>query len=197
MFAMLCAVYWRNTLPGAILSARILEDMAIKPKMPLGHLLSNARRLLGMSQAQFGPALGASHRTAVRWDAGKSYPGEGSFRTLARLLAPLDRGLAAEAAANIGETLVDLGIVEPPPVETAPPPRSPPEDLVDALLCAAANQAGAVPETMRPVLYAVFRRAREVGLSVDEVERVLAPAPEGGATSARDSAARASAPQKP
>jgi|HubBroStandDraft_2_1064218.scaffolds.fasta_scaffold70474_2 hypothetical protein len=127
-----------------------------------------------MSQAQFGPALGASHRTAVRWDSGRSDPGGEAFCKLAALLVPHDLALAADAAAYAGETLESLGLVVPPPPPAPPPARSKPEVLIDAVLCAAANQAGAVPETMRPILLAAFRRAREVGLSLEEAERALA-----------------------
>jgi hypothetical protein len=63
-----------------------------------------------MSQAEFGPALGWSHRSAVRWDSGRSTPTEQSLVTLAKLLAPVDFDLAAEAATFAGETLESLGL---------------------------------------------------------------------------------------
>ena len=167
--------------------------MAIKPTLSLGHLLVKARQTLSMTQAKFGPALGASHRTAARWDAGRAKPDEHELRKLAELLVPRDLALAAEAAAHAGDTLLGLGLVEPPPpppMPSPPPPRSRPEDLVDVVLCAVANHTGSVPETMRPLLHTAFRRAREVGLTVEEVEQALAP-PEvaKGAPSAKGRAA--------
>ncbi|MDP8999590.1 MAG: hypothetical protein M3O46_05705 [Myxococcota bacterium] len=72
-----------------------------------------------MSQREFGPALGASQRTATRWDARQAIPAEWELRKLAELLVPVDTALAAEAAAHIGETLESLGLVAP-----RPPPKA-------------------------------------------------------------------------
>src|SRR5450631_3906080 len=88
--------------------------MARKPQLPMGHMLTLARNALGMSQRQFGPALGASHRTASRWDTRRSSPSEGQLRRLAELLVPVDRALAEEAAAHVHETLEELGLVAAP-----------------------------------------------------------------------------------
>ena len=102
--------------------------------------------------------------------------------TLAKLILPHDREIAVQAAAHAGETLESLGLVEPPPPPSPPrpspppPPRSRPEDLIDVVLCAVANHTGSVPETLRALLYTAFRRAREVGLTVEEAETALAPA---------------------
>ena len=158
--------------------------MPRKPQLPLRHLLSVARNRLGMSQRQFGPALGVSHRTASRWDTGRSSPFEPHLRALAALLVPVDRELAEEAAAHAHETLEELGLVAPPPPPgpAPPPPKSPvtANDLVDAVVCAGAEASDASPRALRPVLYVAFKRARELGLSVDDVEKVLAPAKKRG-----------------
>jgi transcriptional regulator with XRE-family HTH domain len=147
----------------------------VTPKRPIGHVLTEARQKLGMSQAQFGPALGSSHRTATRWDAGQSLPAPTELRRLAKLLLPLDTALAAEAAAHMGDTLESLGLVapKPPPPPVAPP--TPPQDLADIVVCAAAEASDVSPRAMRPLLHVAFRRAREVGLTVEQVERALAP----------------------
>jgi DNA-binding transcriptional regulator YiaG len=146
--------------------------MSRKPQLSLGHMLSLARNRLRMSQREFGPALNASHRTASRWDTGRSTPGVPELRRLAALLLPVDRALAEEAAAHANETLEELGLVA-----AAAPARSPvtARDLVEAVLCAGAEAADASPRALRPVLHAAFKRARELGLSVDEVETALAP----------------------
>jgi hypothetical protein len=47
--------------------------------------------------------------------------------------------------------------------------------LVDIVVCAVADFTGSVPNTLRPLLYRAFRRAREVGLTTEEVEKALAP----------------------
>jgi transcriptional regulator with XRE-family HTH domain len=135
-----------------------------------------------MTQREFGTALGASHRSATRWEARQSVPGDASLRKLAGLLAPVDAALAAEAAAHLGETLMGLGLVAPPeppapPIPVAPPapPPTPAQDLVDVIVCAAADAMDAAPRVVRPVLHAAFRRARQLGLTVEQVERALAP----------------------
>jgi hypothetical protein len=138
-----------------------------------------------MTQREFGTALGASHRSATRWEARQSVPGDASLRKLAGLLAPVDAALAAEAAAHLGETLVGLGLVAPPappalpapPIPAAPPAPTPTpaQDLVDVIVCAAADAMDATPRVVRPVLHAAFRRARQLGLTVEQVERALAP----------------------
>jgi transcriptional regulator with XRE-family HTH domain len=148
----------------------------IKPKVPLANLLSDARHKLGMSQNEFGLALGSSHRSATRWDAGQSRPSEAALRRLAELLLPLDAPLAAEAAAHTGDTLESLGLVAPQPPARVGPPPTPPQDLVDIVVCAAAEASDVSPRSMRPLLHVAFRRARQVGLSVEQVEQALAPA---------------------
>jgi transcriptional regulator with XRE-family HTH domain len=150
----------------------------VKPQGTIAQLLSEGRRALGMSQREFGPALGASHRTATRWDEGTSIPYENNLRTLAELLLPVDRALATEAAAHIGETLESLGLAPPTPTPTvdatSAPARSA-KDLVDIVVCAAAETSDSSPRAMRTVLYEAFRRAHQVGLTIEQVEQALAP----------------------
>lgn len=76
----------------------------------------------------------------------------------------------------IDESLVSLGLEAPAPPQ--PPPRPPgpqlrAEDLVDLLVLAAVERTGAAPAAMRTMLHAVFKRAREVGLTVEVVESAL------------------------
>ena len=152
--------------------------MAKREKRPIRIVVADARQTLGMTQAQFGMAIGSSHRSAVRWDAGHATPSEGQLEELARLLFPCDRALAAEVADLAGETLVGLGLEAPP----APPPPSPPpapaivlraEDLVDIVLLAAVELTGAAPADLRPLLRTVFRRAHDVGLTTEAAARAL------------------------
>ncbi len=138
-----------------------------------------------MTQAEFGAALEASHRSAVRWESSQASPSEHAIHLLVQRLLPVDRALAEEAASHIGDTLESLGLVPPPepppppppqaPSPPPPPPRPKAQDLVDIVVCAVANFNGAVPNTLRPMLYTAFRRAREIGLTVEEVEEALAP----------------------
>jgi transcriptional regulator with XRE-family HTH domain len=131
-----------------------------------------------MTQKEFGEALNASHRTASRWEAGQSNPYTPELRKLAAMVYSRDAELADELAAVVGETLESLGIVAPPaPAPPAPPPPSPLPSrlLVDAVVCAAADALEVAPITLRVALLAAFRRARELRLSVEEVETALAP----------------------
>jgi hypothetical protein len=48
-------------------------------------------------------------------------------------------------------------------------------DVVKLVLFAAADAADASPRQLRPVLYATVRRARELGLTLEALERALAP----------------------
>jgi len=149
-------------------------------------LLQEGQLALHMNQRELGEALGASHRTAVRWFAKKAIPWEGNLTKLAVLLYPHDRALAAEVADYVDETLVSLGLEAPPPPPPPPlpppapaPPPPPParaEDLVDSLVLAAVDATRGAPAAMRAMLHAVFKRGIEVGLSMEAAEKALRPA---------------------
>jgi transcriptional regulator with XRE-family HTH domain len=147
--------------------------MAIGARRPVTLLLLDAQSALVMSQRELGYAVGSSHRTASRWAAGQSTPGGHSLRKLAALLYPVDRDLAEEAAAHIGQTLVSLGIEAPPPPPVPASPAVRPEDLVDVLVLTAVEMTGGAPASMRSMLHAVFKRGREVGLTVEAAEKAL------------------------
>jgi transcriptional regulator with XRE-family HTH domain len=125
-----------------------------------------------MSQREFGAATGSSHRTAARWDAGRSMPSPSQLGQLARLLHPEHPDLASEVADAADETLESLGLEAAP----LPPPAHRPEDLVDVVVLAAVEQTGAPVATARSLLHVVFKRAAELGLSVEAVEKALRPA---------------------
>ncbi|MGH7436041.1 MAG: helix-turn-helix domain-containing protein [Polyangiaceae bacterium] len=151
------------------------------------YLVRVARHTLGMTQAKFGPALGMSHRSAVRWERGYAAPPDFSLAKLAALLAPRDLELAAEAAGFAGGTLESLGIVAPAaPVAPAAAPAAPamPEvsldDRVALVVLAAAEATDATPNSARALLHAAVARAITLGLSVEQLEaslrvRVAAP----------------------
>jgi hypothetical protein len=155
-------------------------------------MLIEARRLLGVSQGELGELLGSSRRSGQRWDGGRSSPMPKQLHALSALVHPKDPELAAQIAMAGGSTLEQLGIVPPPPPPPAPlppiplprpppavpapappPPPPPPEDVVDAVVCAAAEAIDVMPRTIRPALLAAFRRARRLGLDVATVERAL------------------------
>ncbi|HEY8090593.1 MAG TPA: helix-turn-helix domain-containing protein [Polyangiaceae bacterium] len=146
-------------------------------------LLGDARRALGLNQAQLAELLGSSKRTVQRWETNRGVPSSQELATLAASVHPHDAETAADLAAAIGQTLESLGIVAPPapaPPPPAPPPPSPPgpppmpRDLaVDAVVCVASDALGAMPAAVRGGLLAAFRRARQLGLSCEEVEQAL------------------------
>jgi transcriptional regulator with XRE-family HTH domain len=153
--------------------------MATVPRRSIRLTLGEARRKLGMSQRKFGYAIGSSHRSAVRWDAGKATPAQHHLQKLARLLHPIDRDLAAEVANAAGETLESLGLEAPAPAAPAPvAPAAPalgPDDLIDIVVLSAVELSGATPAAARAWLHAAFKRGHELGLTMDVAERALRP----------------------
>jgi transcriptional regulator with XRE-family HTH domain len=145
--------------------------------MNLVPLLIAARRSLGVSQGKLGELLGSSRHTGQRWESAGSTPMPSQLHDLARMVHPSDPKLAAELAAAGQSSLEALGIVlpAPPPAAPAPPAKPPPplEDVVDAVVCAAAEAIDVLPKAIRPALRAAFARARRLGLTVEEVEKAL------------------------
>jgi DNA-binding XRE family transcriptional regulator len=151
--------------------------MALFLNRPLDDLLVRSRRTLGMTQRTLGEALGASLRTAQRWDSGAAHPGVSQVRTLARLVFPIDPALAAELASAASETLVTLGLVPPPPPPQPALPVVPRSVVIDSIVCAAAEAARTHPTAVRAGLLAALAQARGLNVSIDELEKALgAPA---------------------
>ncbi len=91
---------------------------------------------------------------------------------LARLVQPESPALAAQIAEASGTTLEALGVgraASPPPQSPSLPPRPHPRWLVDTVVCVAAEQAHLPAEEVRPILRAVFERARLAELSVEDM----------------------------
>ena len=99
------------------------------------------------------------------------------LQNMARLVHGADAALAAEIAAAAGTTLAALGVLPPPapppPLPAPLPPAGPPDRVVDAVVCAAAEAMQVMPQSVRPAVLAAFACARELGLTVEGVERVL------------------------
>jgi hypothetical protein len=133
-----------------------------------------------MTQREFGSATESSHRTAARWDAGRATPSPHQLCLVARLLYPQHPELAREVADAAYETLESLGLeAAPAPAASAPAAPAPsahrPEDLVDIVILAAVDQTGTPVATARSLVHAVFKRAADLGLSVEAVEKALRP----------------------
>ena len=146
----------------------------------MASLLYEARRALSVgSQGDFGILLGSSRRSGQRWETGQALPSGDQLAALAGMLAPRNSALAEQIAKAAGTSLLALGLVKPPAPAPPPPPAPPPlpvEDVVDSVVCAAAEAMRVPPGDVRPALLAAFARARRLGLGIDVVEAVLAGA---------------------
>ncbi len=149
---------------------------AVTPRQDVGPLVTRAHIALGMTQQEFGEALGVSRRTVTRWYKHSPLLTMEQLRTLARLVHPRDPELAAEIAWTVSESLESLGIVPPaPPPAPGPaaPAPLPTAVVVDSVVCAAAEALGVAPGAVRGALLAAFRRTRALRLSLQEVETAL------------------------
>ena len=151
-------------------------------------VLHEARRALRMTQTEFATAVEASQRSVVRWEGGTATPAPQHLANLAALLHPVNRDLASEVAAHAGATLISLNLEAPPPppappvppvvAPPAPPPARPPAkpvDLVDVLVLAAMLETGSTAPDARRWLHVVMKRARDIGLTIEEAEEGLRP----------------------
>jgi transcriptional regulator with XRE-family HTH domain len=161
-----------------------MGQAAMFPNRPTRALVARAQAALGMTHREFGEALGSSERTALRWAAGRSSVGVSGLRALARLVHPRDPALANELAGATSETLESLGIVAQGAAVAADA-----SVLVDAVVCAAADALSMAPSAVRGALLAAFGRARELGLSVGDVEKAIAARVGKGKGSAQPSGA--------
>ncbi|HEY8041060.1 MAG TPA: helix-turn-helix transcriptional regulator [Polyangiaceae bacterium] len=152
--------------------------MTVHPWEDQAGLLFEARRALGLSREDFAALVSLSKRTAARWETGQSRLGPDHLFELARHVHPKNAAIAEKLALAGGSTLEKLGIVA---VAPALPRGLPDAVLVDSIVCVAADAMKAVPDTLRAALLAACRRAREVGMTLDDVEKALAdptpPAP--------------------
>jgi hypothetical protein len=150
-------------------------------QLRIPQLLGDARVHLHLTQAQLGEALGSSGRTGHRWSVRRARPSNSQLETLARMVYPVDATTAEGLAWAAGTTLEELGLVTKPvpqaEVALSPPgpPLPPPEKVADSVVCAAAEAMDVAPRMIRGALLAAFTRARELGLSIETVERALAP----------------------
>jgi hypothetical protein len=141
-------------------------------------LLAKAQTAMGLSQEKLGhDVFACSRRTMSRWVGGQGGPSLSQWVDLVRHVYPHSRAVAAEIASEMGETLVSLRLEAPDAAAASPPPRPAPSlsDLVDSVVCAAAEAVAMSPQAIRPALVAGFERVASLSLSVDDVRGVLRP----------------------
>jgi len=141
----------------------------------IGQLTLDARRVLSLNQRTLAEFLGLSSRTVQRWDARQSLPTHSDLHKLAHAVHPLDPELAARLAKAGSSSLEEVGIARPP--ESSPPAARAYDlaHLADGVVCAAADSMSLTPNAIRPALVAAFRRARQMHLTVEDMENALSP----------------------
>jgi hypothetical protein len=136
---------------------------------------------LHLNNRELAELLLVSRKTITRWFKKGAGIGPAHMGKLALHVYANDPALAARIRAHAEQGAARIGVPPPPPLPVPPPPPPPPAPpaptrvLLDSVVCAAHDAMAASSGALRPVLRAAFGRARELGLSVDDVERGLVP----------------------
>ena len=145
------------------------ENVAILVVRPKSALIFEARRVLGLNRDQLGALLESSKRTVARWEGGQStIHAEGLFE-LARKVHPRDAALAKELSprgrrdAREARRRVSSRRAACRAPDTGACPRR-----RHRVRRGGRVEGGA--ETVRASVLAAFRRARELRMTVEDVE---------------------------
>jgi hypothetical protein len=145
------------------------RDAAIAAKSTMDvSLLYEASHCLSLNQHQLGELVGVSVRTVQRMYAGRSDLPPWGWTALARAVHPRDPELAARLAKAGGSRLAELGLVAPLQASVLDATH-----MADSVVCAAAEAIDLSPRTVRPALIAAIRRARQMRLSLEDLEGAL------------------------
>jgi hypothetical protein len=141
-------------------------------------LLVEAGHALSLNQRGLGELLGVSTRTVQRWFARRSAPVESHWHALARATHGAEPALAARLARQGSSSLERLGLVlqAPPPPPVAPAPSHDLRHLADAVVCVAAEAIDLPPGAIRLALRAAVGRARQMRLTLEDLEASLGEA---------------------
>jgi hypothetical protein len=154
--------------------------------MPNLALVDEACVALSLNQRELGELVGLSTRTIQRLYARRTDFIYIQWQKLARAAYPAHPDLAARLAAQGGSSLQALGLVKPaPPAPALAAPLYDVQHLADGVVCAAAEAIDLTPRAIRPALLAAFRRARQMRLTVEELDSAL-----GGDASRKPAGAR-------
>ena len=161
-----------------------------------------AHQAMGKTQAGLGESLGVARRTAQRWAqsgvppyhmadlarlvhpydpdlAAEIAAAVGTTLEALGLVVPAAAPALAPAAAPalasapaVTSEGMRAAVASAPGPASAPAPAMP-DAVVDAVVCAAAEVMNLPPRDVRAGLHAAFASAKEIGLTVDAVERAL------------------------
>jgi hypothetical protein len=163
--------------------------MSFPPNESHADLLARGQKTLGWLNIELAKALGVSRRTITRWQTRRTGVSEFAFGVLAPFVHPKDPALAATMWAIASEFHARFGLPPLPPLPGKP--ASPAESKgasagpIEGVLFAACDAADVAPRVARLALLAAVRRAKELGLTMDDVERGLAPVPKKAAAAKR------------
>lgn len=139
----------------------------------LGDRIHAARKALKLSQTELGDRAGVSRRTVMRWELDRGRPSGPDLGRVVAIIHALHPGHADAIASAAGQSLAAFGLAG------GGVPRAVPSDHVgDGLVAVAAEVLDVSPRLVRPALIAALRRARALGLSIDDAERCLVRAAE-------------------
>ena len=156
-------------------------------------LVAKARLAMGVTATELAKLHGVSPKTIGRWLRGETSVSSIEIGELAPLVYPYDPQLSQRMFDFAREDAV-LSKLSPPPGlpqhEHEPPTPVPPPLVLpvlrplpplsvkartDAVVCAACDAIDVSPRVLRPALLAAVREARELNLSLEEIEQQLAP----------------------
>ena len=152
-------------------------------------LFALGHRKLGCTAVELAARLGVSPRTISRWYAGQTSPGPVSVHDLAHIVHEEDPALARRLWEPAASYLRQASLPSRPLSAVAAAPASPSallrppdtrasrSDLADLVVVAACDALDAAPRTIRPAILAAVRRARALGLTLDDIETALTPPP--------------------
>jgi transcriptional regulator with XRE-family HTH domain len=143
-------------------------------------LIQRAQRSLGLSKVDIAKHVGVSPRTVTRWFMGHTSISAYPVGQLAHVVHATDPALAAEMWSKAAAHIASLGLhpLAPLPKTASPEPAtasraaSASRAIVE-VVHAAADAADLSPRATRRVIAAAARRARELGVTLDEVATAL------------------------
>jgi transcriptional regulator with XRE-family HTH domain len=125
-----------------------------------------------LRQDMLGRKLGLTAQTIGRWEKGTRGPTKNALRHLVAIFYPIDRAATAALVEARGLTLQQLGV----PGLTVPATAVVSlRHAVDVILLAGAEASDTPAANVRAIVRAAVKRAREMGFSLDAIERGLEP----------------------